>query len=141
MEEMQMNNAINDPWIVQAPKPKAADVPVGNYVAAFRKWEDVSLPEGKFKPGESPLRWRWVFAVQNGPHAGTEISALTTQQIRQTTLAGRIIAGLLKAPLKVGDNVKDLLGQSVGQSYLVRFGPGPKGGAVQVQDVGSMPVL
>lgn len=132
------NQAINDPWVVQAPKVKRADIPPGAYMVTFLGWEDTSYTA----PGKPPEdKWRWRFKVTTaGPHLGVELTSMTQRGINSGALAGRLIEGLVGQPLKPGDNVKALVDACVGKAYLAIWGKGPKGG-VGVQSVSVPPAM
>jgi hypothetical protein len=122
-----------DPWTVQAPR-QSAPVPVGMYLAKFQGVTDHQLPTGE-------PRWRWVWEIVSGEHAGKQASALTNQGINPNTHSGVLIAGLIGQQLKPGDSVKALVDACTGKTYLVSVQAGPKGGKPGVRSVGSPPAM
>jgi hypothetical protein len=128
-----MNEVVNDPWVVQEVKSKG--VPAGNYMAVFKGVQDFKIPA----TGED--RWRWAWQVKSGEHTGSEASTLSDKNINANVRAGRIVAGLLGRAIKVGDNVKALIDDCIGKTYLIGVGKGIKDGAVGVQTVGQLPPM
>lgn len=122
-----------DPWTVQAPK-QMNPIPVGMYLARFKGVADHQLPTGE-------PRWRWVWEVVSGEHAGKEASALTNREISPNTHSGVLITGLLGQQLRAGDNVKALVDACTGKTFMVSVQTGPKGGKPGVRSVGSPPAM
>jgi hypothetical protein len=126
-----MNEQAN-PWVVQAPK-QTDPVPVGFYTGPFKGIEDAEV--------NSEARWRFVWDVATGPHAGKKATALCDKVISKNTLPGRLIAGMLGRDLIDGENVEEAVNACKGQTYLVSVQPGPKGGKPGVKSVGKPPQM
>jgi hypothetical protein len=129
-------------WVVQAPKPKYEELPVGMYASEFAKVEEVVM-DTKFitKAGDDGKRWRWSWCVATGQHTGKCASALTDKNLNPNSQAGRLIRGLLGRDLQVGENVKASIDACVGKRYLVQVAPGLRGGKPAVRSVNVPPEM
>lgn len=128
----------SDPWIVKQ-KPDYQPVPAGMYYGVFAGVEDVALDAKDAKDDGS--RWRFAWTVNTGPEAGKAANALVNRSIHESSHAGILIAGLIGRPIKPGDNVKVLVDECKGKSYMVSVAPGPKGGKPGVRSVGTPPAM
>ena len=129
-----MTSTINNPWVVRPPK-QSAPVPDGHYIAEY---VDVSDFKHEKIDGD---KWKWVFKVVVGEHAGKMADALTDQEINPNTQAGRLIKGLLRRDIQPGDDVKAAVDACKGKRYMVTVAPGSKGGKSAVRYVGDVPQM
>jgi hypothetical protein len=129
-------------WVVQAPKPKYEELPVGIYSADFMKVEEVVM-DTKYisRPDDDGKRWRWSWRVATGDHRGKFASALTGKKLDPNSEAGGLIRGLLGRDLQVGENVKASIDACVDKRYLVRVAPGSRGGKPAVRSVDLPPEM
>jgi hypothetical protein len=124
--------SLSDPWTV---KPSGGEpIPQGAYLAVFDTVEPFNAPEKGIHN-----KWRWAWTITNGQHAGKKPSALTDQAIKPTTLPGRLITGMAGRAIVDHENVKSLVDSFKGQTFMIIYGPGPKGGKPQVQSANLPP--
>jgi hypothetical protein len=129
-------------WVVQAPKPKYEELPVGMYASDFAKVEDIVM-DTKYitKPNDDGKRWRWSWSVATGQHTGKFATALTDKNLNPNSPAGMLIRGLLGRDLQVGENIKASIDACVSKRYLVSVAPGPRGGKPAVRSVSVPPEM
>ena len=120
------DNIVGDPWVVKA--SGGEPLPPGVYTARFVAVE----PFENLEKGITG-KWKWTWEIASGPHKGTVGSALTDQSISPNTHSGRLVAGMAGRPIVCGDNVKALVDNAIGKTYMVRQAAGPKGGKPSVQ--------
>lgn len=120
-------------WIVKA-SGGSEPVPNGAYLADFEDLKAFNKPELKLVD-----KFRWTWTIANGKHAAKKASALTDQEIKSTTLAGRLLSGMLGRPLIDGENVFALVNSLKGKRFLITIANGPKGGQPQVQSANRPP--
>lgn len=130
---MAMDQAAN-PWVV---RESGGGVPAGSYAAKFVGVEDFTHQK------IDGTRWKWLFEIVGGPHAGKRADALTERDISPSKASGRIVAGLLGGgPIVPGQDVKGGIDAAVGKTFFITVGPGPKGSqAMAVRHVGAIPVM
>lgn len=118
----------NNIWMVKASGNEPQ--PCGPYNAKFVKVEAFDKPESNVVN-----KWRWEWEISSGAHKGKIASALTDQVITTANHPGRLIAGMAGRPLVANEDLQELIGGFVGQSFMLRQAAGPKGGKPSVQSV------
>src|SRR5687768_9454101 len=102
-------------------KVGSGGAPVGNYAGPFVGVEPTPPNAAKgYGPG---LRWKWK--IDAGPHAGTTVGRVTTNEPSPKNSAGQILSGLLGRPLKEGEELDP--DQFVGRRYAIVVGPAQNG--------------
>jgi hypothetical protein len=130
-----MNDVANDPWIWQEKAERVA-LPEGAYNLTFEGVEDVPIT---LKSGEVKDKWRWLWKVKTGEHAGKMTDTLTDKSISPKNQAGALIVGLLGTPPKAGDNVKALIDECKGKTFVGVCHKGKQGGQACIRTVSRPP--
>jgi hypothetical protein len=127
-----MNNT--NPWVVRESRKQAA-IPVGSYIAEFRKVADFNNPK------INGTKWKWEFPVVAGTHSGSIAEALTERDISPDTHAGRLVEGMLGRAVQPGEDVRAVIQACAGKRYLVTVAPGSQGGKPAVRKIEPVPPI
>lgn len=131
-----MNGSSSNPWIVQQAAAGGEPLPSRAYMATFASVEPFDRPE-KGIVG----KWLWTWKVVTpAQYVGRTATGLTDQQIDPHSKPGCDVRGMAGRELKPGEDVQALVQSFVGQTFLITYGPGPKGDADErVRDVQRQP--
>ena len=121
-----------NPWVVQAPKKKYEELPEASYMVRFKGIEDYEMKVGD-KPPEP--KWKFVWEVVSGNHAGKVTDTLTDKVISTNSLPGKLIKGLLGRELVEGEDVQALIGGCKDKTYLGVVEKGKQGGKPAVRTI------
>jgi len=78
--------------------------------------------------------YRWVFAVQGGPHTGTELVKITGTDPRLGTSLGDLLCQLYGRELQQGDSVDPAV-DLAGRTFIAFAVPGDSGNGSILQTV------